>query len=172
MMKWWVNEKKLRNFTLNLNEKLYKPIFAKRIHPKYLQNLQMVLSMLCNDDKICKKLSELFRYKFIQKSYCLIHFVSAKEPAEMLGKLSLSCSAERSLSILQRPKTDQKHHGIRSPQSSGTVMYWTCLCQQSGYWKSDWWVFIRKSSFQVLFPIDFYTKQREWFILNLVKKVN
>ena len=89
MMKWWVNEIKLRNFTLNLNEKLYKPIFAKRIRPKYLQNSQMVLSMLCNDDKIWgKKLCELFRFKYIQKSYSMIQFLSAKEAAKILGKLS------------------------------------------------------------------------------------
>ena len=68
MMKWWLNEIKLRNFTLNLNEKLYQPIFAKMIHPKYLQNSQIVLSMLCNDDETReKKLSELFRYKYIRK---------------------------------------------------------------------------------------------------------
>ena len=46
------------------------------------------------------------------------------------------------------------------------------LCQQSRYWKSCWRVFIRKSSFEVLFPTHFYTRQREWIILNLVKKVN
>ena len=85
---------------------------------------------------------------------------------------TVSCSAERSWSILQSLKRDQEHHGIGSPQSSGTDMCWKCLFQQSRYWKSDWWVFISKSSFQVLFPTDFYTKQREWFILNLVKKVN
>ena len=84
---------------------------------------------------------------------------------------TVSCSAERSLSILQRPKTEEKHLGIRLPQSSGTAMYWACLCQRSRYWKSVWWIFIRKSSFHVLFRIDFYTKQREWVILSLVKKV-
>ena len=36
---------------------------------------------------------------------------------------TVSCSAEWSLSILQRPKTEQKHHGIGSLQSSSTVMY-------------------------------------------------
>ena len=45
------------------------PIFAKRIRPKYFQNSQMVLSMLWNDDEICgKKLSELFRHKYVRKS--------------------------------------------------------------------------------------------------------
>ena len=53
-MKWWVNEIKLQNFTLNLNEKLYKPIFAKKIHPEYLEN------NLCNDDKICKKIVDIY----------------------------------------------------------------------------------------------------------------
>ena len=85
---------------------------------------------------------------------------------------TVSCSVEWSLSVLQRPETNQKYHGIGLPQSSNTVMYWTCLCQQSRYWKSNWWVFNRKSLFQVLFPTDFNTKQGECFILNLVKKVN
>ena len=49
MMKWWVNEIELRNFTQNLNEKLYKPIFAKKIRPKYFQNSLMVLSYFCID---------------------------------------------------------------------------------------------------------------------------
>ena len=74
-----INEIRLQIFLLNLNEKIYKPIFAKRICPKYLQNLQMVLSMLCNGEKTCKKF-ELFRYKCILKSYCLIQFFFAKEP--------------------------------------------------------------------------------------------
>ena len=137
------------NFLLNLNEKLCKPIFAKRIRPKYFQNSQMVLVMLCNGYKICKKIClSYFGINIFWESFCLIQ-----------------------LPKTQRPKTDQKHHGIGSPQSSCTTMCWTCLCQQTRFWKSDWWVFIRKSSFQVLFPTDIYTKQREWFILNLVKKV-
>ena len=41
-------------------KKLYKPIFAKRIRPKYLQNVQMVLSILCNDDKYAKKMPKFF----------------------------------------------------------------------------------------------------------------
>ena len=55
MMKRQLNEIKLYNLTLNLNEKLYKPIFAKRVCPKCLQHLQVVLSKLCNDDKIYEK---------------------------------------------------------------------------------------------------------------------
>ena len=40
---------------MNLNETLYLLIFAKTIHPKYLQNSRMVLSNLCNDYEICEK---------------------------------------------------------------------------------------------------------------------
>ena len=40
VMKLRVNEINLRKFTLNLNEKLYLPMFEKRIHPKYLQNFK------------------------------------------------------------------------------------------------------------------------------------
>ena len=86
---------------MNLKEKIYKPIFAKRISPKYLENLQMVLSMLCNGEKTCKKF-ELFRCKYIRKSYCLIQFFSAKEPAKILGKLSsVSVSYQLSLVLLK-----------------------------------------------------------------------
>ena len=35
---------------------------------------------------------------------------------------TVSCSAERALNIFQRPKIDQKHHGIGSLQSSGTTI--------------------------------------------------
>ena len=55
MRKWWVNEIKLQNSTLYLKEKLCKPISRKKICPEYLQNSQMVLSMLCNDGKYAKK---------------------------------------------------------------------------------------------------------------------
>ena len=42
----------------------------------------MVLSMVCYFDKLYeKKLSELFRYKYTRKPYCLIQIFSAKEPA-------------------------------------------------------------------------------------------
>ena len=68
---------RIAKFHSGLNEKLYKQIFANRIRPKYLKNSQMVLSMLCNDEK---KLSELFWYKCVQKSYCLIPFFWSKEP--------------------------------------------------------------------------------------------
>ena len=120
------------------------------------------------DDKVC------VWYKYTVSS----NFFRPKSPLkfwEICGSSqtisTVSCSAERSLSILQRPKTEEKHLGIRLPQSSGTAMYWACLCQRSRYWKSVWWIFIRKSSFHVLFRIDFYTKQREWVFLSLVKKV-
>ena len=129
--------------------------------------------------KMCEiKLSELFRYKYVRKSNCLIQFFSAEEPAEILGKLSsFSASYQLFLVLLnghwvfcKDPK--QTRNTMRSPQSSGTAIYWTCLRQQGRYWKSHWWVFIRKSSFKVLFSTDFYTKQRDWFILNVIKKIN
>ena len=56
------------NFTLNLNEKLYLPIFAERIGPKYFQNPRMVLNDLWIDDEIYeKKLPVLFLYKYMPK---------------------------------------------------------------------------------------------------------
>ena len=156
MMKWWVYEIKLRHFTLNLNEKLCKRIFAKRIRPEYFQNLQMVLSMFCNDDKICGKKS----YFGINIPKVLLRhpiFFYPKRPLQFWKVIvilsfipTVSCSAERSLSILQSPKTDQNHHGIGLSQPSGTVMCWTCLFQQSKNWKGDCWVFIRKCLFLVL----------------------
>ena len=165
-----INEIRLQIFLLNLNEKIYKPIFAKRICPKYLQNLQMVLSMLCNDEKTCKKF-ELFRYKCILKSYCLIQFFFAKEPAKILAKLSsFSVSYQLSLVLLNDHWVFCKDRN--RPEVPWTRIATVILSQQSRYLKSCWRVLIRKSSFQVLFPTDFYTRQREWIVLNLVKKVN
>ena len=46
------HEIKLQNFTLSLKKKLCKSIFANRIRREYLQNSQMVLNMVCNDNKI------------------------------------------------------------------------------------------------------------------------
>ena len=94
MMKWRVNKRKLRNLTLNLNEKLYWPIFAKRIHPKFAQySLQRWLNMW-------KKLSELFRYKRIPQYYCLIQYFSVKEPDETLGKSSSFSASYQLLLVL------------------------------------------------------------------------
>ena len=54
-----------------------------RIHPKYLQNSQMVLSILCNDDNICgNKLSELSRYKCIPKLIVSSNVLWGKSPLE------------------------------------------------------------------------------------------
>ena len=79
---------------------LYLSLFEKRIHPKYLQNLLMVLNIFCNDDKMCRnKLPEIFRYKCIPNLYCLIQFLLAKEPSGLLGKLS-SFSASYQLFIV------------------------------------------------------------------------
>ena len=62
----------------------------------------MVLSILCDDDKICgNKLPELFRYKCIPKLYYLIQFFLVKEPAGSLGKLpSFSASYQLLLILL------------------------------------------------------------------------
>ena len=80
--------------------KITLPIFAKRIGPKYFQNLRMVLSYLCNNDKICgKKLPVSFRCKCISKWYCVIQFFLVKETAVILGKLS-SFSASYQLFLL------------------------------------------------------------------------
>ena len=70
-----MNEIKMRNFTLNLNEKFYKPIFAKKICPKYLQNLQMVLSMLCS-------LPNYFSINVSESFIVSSNFFSAKNCAE------------------------------------------------------------------------------------------
>ena len=169
MRKWWVNEIKLQNSTLYLKEKLCKPISRKKICPEYLQNSQMVLSMLCNDGKICEKkivwVISVQMYPKILLSHPIFfrqraHWNFAKVVIILSVISTVSCSTERSLSDLWRPKTDQKYYGVGSPQSSGTVMYLTCLCQQSRYWGSDWWVFIKKSLFKVLFSTEFYTKIR------------
>ena len=112
MVKWKVSEIYLQNSTLNLNKNLYLPKFEKSIHPKYLRNSRMVLSILCDYDKVCcNKLPELFRYKCIPKLYCLIQFFSAKGPARIfiLSVIpTVSCSAERSFSVLRRPKANLK----------------------------------------------------------------
>ena len=108
MMKWWVNEIILQNFLLNLNGKIFRPVFAKSVCPKYFQNSQMVIIMLCNGDKICKK-------------NCLSYF-----GIQIFPKILLSHPMTEDPNT-QRPKTDQKHRGIASPQSSGTAMCWTCF---------------------------------------------
>ena len=80
IMKWWVNEIKLPNFMLNLNEKLYLLIFAKRIRPKYFQKLTDSLKYF------------LRRWKNVRKKNCLNYFginVSwYQEPTVILKKLS------------------------------------------------------------------------------------
>ena len=114
IMKWRVDEINLRNFTLSLNENLYLPIFEKRIHSKNLQNSRMVLSILCNDGKICgNKLPELFQYKCISNLYCLIQLFFGERARWNFGKLvvifsvttTVCYSAERWFSVLWRPKT-------------------------------------------------------------------
>ena len=125
MIRWLVNEIKLRNFTLNLNEKLYKPIFAERIQPKYFQNSQMVVSMLCNDDKICEK--NCLSYFGINISKNLIvssNFFRLKNPLKFWEScrhfhFHTNCFLFfwKVIEYFAKTETDQKHHGIRSPQS-------------------------------------------------------
>ena len=117
MMKWWFSEIRLQNFLLNLNEKIHKPIFAKRIRPKYFQNLQMVLIMFCNGDKICGK------------KKCLRYFGRNIFPKIFLSHPITEDQKTKS------PKTDYKCHRKGASQSSGTAMCWTCLCQQCRCWK-------------------------------------
>ena len=170
-MKWWINETKL-----NLNKKLCKSIFAK-----YSQNSQMVLSVLCNDDQICeKKLCKLFRFEYIQKSYSLIQFFLAIEPAEILGKVSLlSASYQLFLVLLDSHWVffnDWKQ--TRTTMGQDRLSHLSLLCIEHDYVnRVDIEKVIdgfssKKSLFLANFPIDFYTKQCVWFILNLVKKVN
>ena len=93
MMKWWINEKKKekkkkkkRNFTPKLNEKLYLPIFAKMIRPKYFQ------IKFCNNTKTSeKKLPELFRYNCIPKYYCLTQVTVI---LSVIPTVSCSCFAK------------------------------------------------------------------------------
>ena len=56
-----------------------------------------------------KKLFELFPYKYFSEN--------------------LIVSSNYRDRKTQRPKTDQKHHGIGLPQSSDTAMCWTFSCQ-------------------------------------------
>ena len=66
--------------------------------------------------------------KRINKSYVSFLFCFGQRARWNLGKVvvilsvipTVSCSTERSLSVLRRPKTEEKHHGA---VSSGTVMY-------------------------------------------------
>ena len=115
MMKWWVNEIKLQNLTLNLNEKLYLLLFAKRIRPKYFKNLWIVLIILCNNYNICEKNIAWVISVWMYTKVLMSHpFFSAKEPAEILEKLSLfSASYQLFLvlqngpfSVLRRPKAN------------------------------------------------------------------
>ena len=80
MIKWWA----LRNFSLNLNEKLCLLIFAKSIGPKYLfaQNSRIVLSHLCKDEKKCVKRNCLcyFRKIVSQSNIVSSHFFQQKCP--------------------------------------------------------------------------------------------
>ena len=60
MMKWWINEIKLRNFILNLNEKFYLPIFENRIRQKYFQNISKTSTLSCS---VVQSFSALWRPK-------------------------------------------------------------------------------------------------------------
>ena len=114
-------------------------IFAKSICLEYLRNSQMVLS-----------------YFGINVSENLIvspNFFRSKSPLKFWGscrhsKRHINCFLFCWTVIVWFVKTENRleAYGLGSPQSSGTVMYWTCLCEQSRYWKSDWWVFIKKKS--------------------------
>ena len=99
------------------SQPLQLSLFEKRIHPKHLQNLRMVLSILCNDDKMCgNKLLELSRYKCIPK-VILSHPISFGERTlQNVGKVviilsvlpTFYCSVERSFCVLRIPKTNLK----------------------------------------------------------------
>ena len=136
MIKWWVNEIKLRNFTLSLNEKLYLAIFTKKIHRKYFQNLQMVLRIYCNDDKICEK-SCLSYFGIMYPQVLLSHLIFFGGRARWnFGKVvailsiipTASCSAERLLSVLWRPKTN-----LRSTMGQDRLNHLALLCFECAY---------------------------------------
>ena len=84
-----------------------------QIFPKFADGL----STLCKDDETCeRKLPEMFRYKCVQKYYCLVQFFfffwggGMENPMESWESCRHSkrhtncfCSAERSFSVLRRP---------------------------------------------------------------------
>ena len=145
---------------LNLNDNLYLPIFEKWVHPKYLQNSRMVLSTPCNDDKICgNKLAELFRYKFILKVILSHPIFLTKEPAGFLGKLS-SASYQLFLILLNSHLVfcEDRKQTLKVPWVRIVSVIWQYYVLNvllSTDWKSDWWIFTEKRSFQVLFPTSF-----------------
>ena len=103
----------MQNFALNFKEKLYLLIFATRIRPKYLQNLRMVLSILCKDDKIDEK-NNCLRYFGVNVRKVLLpdptffgksaHWDFEKFVVILSVIPAVSSSAERSFSVLRRPK--------------------------------------------------------------------
>ena len=117
MMTRWVNH---WVFTLNLSEKLYFLIFEKRICLNYFQNSRMVLSILCNNDKICERKKDCLSYSGINVSQSIIvssNFFRRKNPLEFWENCCYSqrhancyCSSGRSFSVLRRPKEDCLSH--------------------------------------------------------------
>ena len=82
-----------------------------------------------------KKLSELFRYKWIQKSYCLTQFFSDKEPDEILGKLSSSSASCQLFLLLLNGHwvfcKDQKQ--TRSSMGQDCLSHLALLCTERVY---------------------------------------
>ena len=166
MMKCWVNEIKLWNFTLNLIEKLYKPIFAKRIGPNYFQNSQMVWRMPYNYEKICEKtLSELFRHKYIRKSYCLIQFTRLKRPLKFWescrhSQRHTNCFLFCWTVIEYFAKTKNRPE---APWDRIASVIWHCYVLSMLMWTEQ---MLKK------WLMSFHQKEFKWFILNFVKNVN
>ena len=128
MICWW-NKLKFRNFTVDLNEKLYKPTFAKRIRSRYLQNLQMVLSMLCS-------LPNYFGINVSENYIVSSNFFRPKSPMEFRESCRLSqrhtncllfCGAV--IKSFANTKNRPEAPWDRVCYGSGTIIYWTCLCQ-------------------------------------------
>ena len=180
MMEWRVNEINLWNFPLNLNESLCLPVFEKRIHPKYLQYSRMVLSILCNDDKIWgNKLPELFWYKCIRKLYCLSQIFWAKELAGILEKLSsFSASYQLFLILLHGHIVfceDQKTN-LKSTIGQDCLSHLAILCIERAYVnRLDLEKVIdefssKKGRSKFFFQLIF--RQKNIGDLNIIKKVN
>ena len=81
-------------------------------------------------------MAEIFRCKDIPKYYCFVKIFSAKAPARTFRKVvvifrvipAVCCSAERSISVLQRRKIN-----LRSTMGQDYLIHITLLCSECAY---------------------------------------
>ena len=168
MKKWWVNEIKLRNFTLNLNEKLYLSILAKSICLKYFENSQMVLNIFCNDDRIYDKITwviSIYVFRFMYLKVILSRPIFFDEGTrlnfgEVVAILSVTptvfCSPERKSSVLRKTKTD-----VRNTMGQDRLSHRALLSRFSTnrLLSHEWTFFAANTSYYTIISI---TQQKSW----------